>query len=246
MHQDTNTINPTYSLSPIGTLSGGYKEKFGIPRQSGLINNQSTITMHPPYHNPDAFRGLEDFSHLWIEFLFHQNLHTGWKPTVRPPRLGGNEKLGVFATRSSFRPNGLGLSVVKLLEIQHAKNGICLLIEGADMVDGTPIVDIKPYLPYADCVAGALGGFAHTAPEVKLSVSWSTLAMEQLATAILRYPDLQSMLECTLALDPRPAYHRSPEKKYGIHLYDYNILWSVSHDTAVVHAIEQHLKGGSQ
>lgn len=232
-------MNTTYTLSPIGILQSGYKEKFGIPRQSGLTSNLATIKMIPPYHCAEAFRGLEDYSHIWVEFIFHQNLRSDWKSTVRPPRLGGNEKRGVFATRSPFRPNGLGLSVVKLIEIKQSKEGVCVIVEGADLVDGTPIVDIKPYLPYVDAIPDALGGFAATAPERKLTVEWHAFALKKLEMEIKNHPDLKQLIESTIALDPRPAYHRDTDKKYGIHLYEYNVVWSVQNDTASIHAIEK-------
>lgn len=235
-------MNTTYTLTPIGFLQSGYKEKFGIPRQSGLVKNQATITMVPPYNCIEAFRGLEDYSHIWIEFIFHQNLRSEWKPTVRPPRLGGNEKRGVFATRSPFRPNHVGLSVVKVLAIKQTANGVCVSIEGADLVDGTPIIDIKPYLPYVDAITDAQGGFATSAPINKLSIEWQPLARKRLEMESKSHPDLKELIESTLALDPRPAYHQDSDKKYGIHLYEFNIVWSVQNGTASIHAIEKLFK----
>jgi tRNA-Thr(GGU) m(6)t(6)A37 methyltransferase TsaA len=235
-------MNATYTLTPIGFLQSGYKEKFGIPRQSGLVSNLATIKFVSPYNCAEAFRGLEDYSHIWIECIFHKNLRNEWKSTVRPPRLGGNEKRGVFATRSPFRPNGVGLSVVKLVEIKQSTEGVCITIEGADLVDGTPIIDIKPYLPYVDAIPDAQGGFATTAPNSKLKVEWHALALKRLEMESKIHPDLKGFIESTLALDPRPAYHQGSDKKYGIHFYEFNVVWSVQNGVASIHAIERFSK----
>ena len=149
------------SIRPIAYIEGDFPEKFGIPRQSGLVNTQAEIHFLPEYRKPEAFRGLEEYSHLWLIWEFSEAVRTGWSPTVRPPRLGGNKRCGVFATRSPFRPNPIGLSCVKLTGIKkHPEKGMVIEVEGADLMDGTPIFDIKPYLPYADCVPDARGGFA--------------------------------------------------------------------------------------
>jgi tRNA-Thr(GGU) m(6)t(6)A37 methyltransferase TsaA len=157
-----NNTDAQFSLSPIGTIHSCYGEKFGIPRQPGLVKSATaTLELLPPYNSPDALRGLDGFSHLWVIFLFHQSTRNQWKATVRPPRLGGNERVGVFASRSNFRPNPIGLSVVELLTVE----GTQLHLGGGDFLDGTPVLDIKPYLPYADCIPSATGAFATRTPE---------------------------------------------------------------------------------
>ncbi len=225
-----------FSLQPIAYISSPFKEKFGLPRQPGLISSiTASINMHTPYDQPDAFRGIEQFSHLWLTFGFHQNDHTTWRPLIRPPRLGGNEKLGVFASRSSFRPNGLGLSVVKLIKL-HTKASSCSLeIACPDLLDGTPIFDIKPYIAYADAIPAANSGFASSTPPKTFKVMFSDSSLNDLerlyhATTSTRPPlaTLKAFINECLAYDPRPAYKRAQDdKQYGIRLYDLNILWRV-------------------
>lgn len=223
-----------YTITPIGHLLSPFKEKFGVPRQSGLVENRCEIVIDPPYNVEAAFKGLDEFSHIWVEFLFHQNIEAGWKPSVRPPRLGGNQKLGVFATRSPFRPNGLGLSVVQLLEVCVTPDGISLWVSGADMVDGTPVIDIKPYLPYADTLSHAIGGFAPSAPKATLRITWSESAKRVADSLAESHQGLCALIESTIALDPRPQYHKDSGKQYGIRLYDLDIRWQVSDDIATI------------
>ncbi len=235
-------IDPITTISPIGKLRTCYGEKFGVPRQPGLVEEAwGELTFEPAYRNADALRGLEGFSHLWLIFLFHQN-HVAknpstnsaatWKPLVRPPRLGGNDKIGVFASRSPFRPNPLGMSCVKLesIDITHPDSPI-LKLSGIDLVDGTPIIDIKPYLPYADALPHAVGGFAPEAP-AKLRVIWDERAHSENLPASLR-----QLIESTIAADPRPAYqqgNQAPEREYGCLIEGYNIRWSVDGDVATI------------
>jgi len=223
-----------YSLQPIGIAHSPYKEKFGTPRQPGLINVQCSIELLPPYNQMDAFKGLDGFSHIWVSFIFHQAMRDQWQPTVRPPRLGGNEKVGVFASRSPFRPNNLGLSVVKLLNIEQQSNKLSLHVEGLDVIDGTPVVDIKPYIPYVDAIPAATEGFASGAPEKKLEVEFTQQAEQQLET--IEHPEqFRQLVIDVLQLDPRPAYKQSQEQgEYGISLDSYNIRWSVNHLTVTV------------
>ena len=186
-------------------------QKFGLPRQSGLVPAlKARIVFEPPFRRPEALRGLEGFSHIWLLWAFSESGGRNWSPTVRPPRLGGNTRLGVFATRSPFRPNPLGLSAVALEGIvQDPVLGPTLLVAGADLMDGTPIYDIKPYLPYADCIPEARGGFAQAAPQAALQVK---IPPELLA----RVPaDKQEALLALLAQDPRPHYQNDPERIYG-------------------------------
>lgn len=221
------------NLQPIATIISPFKEKFGIPRQASLIQHAlGKIAFHPPYDHPDAFVGLEGFSHIWVQFVFHKHLRDAFKPSVRPPRLGGNTKRGVFATRSSFRPNGLGLSLVKLHEIVIEKNSTSLLISCPDLLDGTPILDIKPYIDYSDRPENPACGYANTKPETQLRVEFSTLAKQQIA----RYStpelctDLKAFLEEIIGLDPRPAYQQSEDRIYGAKFFDFEIKWRVNND----------------
>ncbi|MEW5757292.1 MAG: tRNA (N6-threonylcarbamoyladenosine(37)-N6)-methyltransferase TrmO [Pseudomonadota bacterium] len=225
------------TLRPIGVIRSVFKEKFGIPRQPGLVDEaRATLEILPPYNRPEAFRGLEAFSHVWIVFVFHECVREAWKPTVRPPRLGGNQRLGVFATRSTFRPNPIGLSPVRLERIEHAGEAVRLHLSGVDLLDGTPVLDIKPYLPYADAIAEARGGFAEDAPAAKLTVAFTPAAREKCAALETAYPGLQLLIEQVLAADPRPAYSGAGqgERVYGIKLLDFDLRFKIEGATAVV------------
>lgn len=214
----------SYQFSPIGVVHSCFRTKFGIPRQSGLISQANgVIELLPPYNQPNIIRGIEEFSHIWVIFIFHQNLRENWKATVRPPRLGGDRRLGVFATRSSFRPVPIGLSVLKLEGIEQKPHGkLMLKVSGLDLVDGTPVLDIKPYLPYADAIADAKGGFAPTAPEAGLKV---TIAPEAEAVLASRPSEFRELCIQVVAADPRPAYQRIPGREYQCYLEDSEILW---------------------
>ena len=210
-----------------------YKQKFGIPRQPGLVNVRGWVELAPHVNNIDAVRGIEQYSHLWLLFCFHENLAQGWKNTVRPPRLGGNEKLGVFATRSTFRPNGIGQSVVKLHNVVQRNGKVCLEISGMDLLDGTPIIDIKPYIPFSDAIDNASGGIAQSAPQL-IDVQFSQLAESQLAeySSENKVADLKQVVNDVLAQDPRPAYKKSKAdaKIYQVALYDIDIFWHLNND----------------
>lgn len=209
-------------------------DKFGVPRQSGLVPELGgTIVLEPPYRNPDALRGLEGFSHLWLLFQFHRATRAEWSPTVRPPRLGGNRRMGVFATRSPFRPNAIGLSCVKLEEVRlDEKLGPVLYVSGADLVDGTPILDIKPYLPYADCHPEATGGFTDPLSAQKLEVSCDPALLTGLA------PRQREALLGVLACDPRPRYQDDPERVYGLSFAGKNVRFTVEKGVLTVLAVE--------
>ncbi len=199
-------------LLPIAHIQSQFPEKFGVPRQSGLIDAlRARIVFEPPYQVREAFRGLEGFSHLWLIWQFSQCPAGKWSPTVRPPRLGGNQRVGVFASRSPFRPNPLGLSCVALEQVElDGPQGPSLLVRGADLVDGTPIFDIKPYLPQADCQPKATGGFAQATP-------WRTLSVECPPELLTRVPaESREALLAVLAADPRPHYHKDPQRVYGM------------------------------
>ena len=218
------------TIQVIARMKSDFPTKFGIPRQSGLVEQlQSTIIFEPEYRNADALRGLEDFSHLWIIWQFSEAVRKNWSPTIRPPRLGGNTRMGVFATRSPFRPNSLGLSSVRILGLeQTAQFGTVIHVAGADLMDGTPIFDIKPYIPYSDCHADATGGFTDTADDFLLEVS---IADELIA----QIPDSKrAALLGVLSHDPRPSYQKDPERIYGISFGGFNIRFQVSNKTLTV------------
>ena len=235
-----------YSLQPIGIIHSPYKEKFGTPRQPGLVSSQCSIELIPPYNQRQALKGLEGFSHLWISFIFDQAIRdpqsnpqsNNWQPTVRPPRLGGNEKIGVFASRSPFRPNNLGLSVAKILDIEQQDKKLFIHVEGLDIIDGTPVVDIKPYIPYVDAVADAKEGFATGQPEKKLGVEFSEQANQQLENT-QNTEALKQLIVEVLQLDPRPAYKQQEQQgEYGILLDDFNVRWVIQDRAAIVVSIE--------
>ncbi|MBE7001840.1 MAG: tRNA (N6-threonylcarbamoyladenosine(37)-N6)-methyltransferase TrmO [Ruminococcaceae bacterium] len=217
-------------IRPIAVMRSDFPTKFGIPRQSGLVNSlRSTIVFEPEYRNPDALRGLEDFSHIWLIWQFSEAVRKEWTPTVRPPRLGGNTRMGVFATRSPFRPNALGLSCVKVIGIeQTAENGTVIHVAGADLMDGTPIFDIKPYIPYGDCHPDALGGFTSTAKEYLLQVDFPQELLE-----ILPKEKQEAALEL-LSHDPRPSYQEQSDRIYGLSFAGFDIRFSVDNDTLYV------------
>ena len=218
------------SISPIARMKSDFATKFGIPRQSGLVQElRSTIVFEPDYRNDDALRGIEDFSHLWIIWQFSEAVRTEWSPTVRPPRLGGNTRIGVFATRSPFRPNNLGLSCVKLLGIEHTEShGTVLHVGGADLMDGTPIFDIKPYIPYSDCQNDAVGGFADAAADFLLEVDFPANLLQKLPQ------DKQQAAIGVLSHDPRPSYQRNAERIYGLTFAGFDIRFTVEEDKLTV------------
>ena len=209
-------------------------EKFGVPRQSGLVPQlRGTIVLEPAYRNPDALRGLEGFSHLWLIFQFHRAVREGWSPTVRPPRLGGNRRMGVFATRSPFRPNNLGLSCVKLEGVRlDEKLGPVIDVSGADLVDGTPILDIKPYLPYADCHPEATGGFTDPLDGQTLQVNCDPALLSNLTE------EQKAGLMGVLACDPRPRYQEDPDRVYGLAFAGKNVKFTVRDGVLTVVAVE--------
>lgn len=217
----------------IGTVRSPFKEKFGVPRQPGLVNIDSQIEILTPYNLPEAFRGLQEFSHIWVSFIFHQAKRDKWHPTVRPPRLGGNTKIGVFASRSPFRPNNIGLSVVKLSGIDFSGPGVVLKVVGLDAVDQTPVIDIKPYIPYVDKVPGAKDGFAAGAPEATMQVNFSSQAEQQLKE--IADEKLKDMIVEVLSYDVRPAYQEDePDRIYGMRFSSYDIQWRVNREIVSV------------
>lgn len=222
-----------YTMQAIGRVTSCYKEKFGTPRQPGLVPaSHGEIVFEPEYRNPEAFRELEGFSHIWILFMFHHTMDKGWNPTVRPPRLGGNHRVGVFASRSPFRPNHIGLSAVRLAGVEYTKDrGPVLKISGIDLVDGTPVLDIKPYLPFTDCLPEAAGGYASDTPQ-----NIQVYIPQEIEDSCPE-PFLQ-ILRQTLSTDPRPAFHGDNERLYGLALEGYNVCWTMENQTACVKHIE--------
>jgi len=223
-----------FSFEPIGFIHSPFKQKFGIPRQSGLVPEiKATLELVAPYNNPDAVVELEGYSHIWLQFVFHQAIRKQWQPKVRPPRLGGNRSVGVFASRAPFRPNPIGLSVVKLEQVIAEGDGVVLDLSGVDLVDGTPVLDIKPYIPYVESIPDAVAGFAPTPPEARLAVHFSKQAESQLA-AREDGDDLRQLIIRVLELDPRPAYAEEDGRIYGFQLYDFDLRWQMDGDEILV------------
>ena len=211
------------TMQIIARIKSDFQTKFGIPRQSGLVKTlQSTIIFEPVFRNDDALRGLEDFSHLWIIWQFSETLRSEWSPTVRPPRLGGNTRLGVFATRSPFRPNSIGLSSVEIIGLEKtAEYGTVIHVAGADLMDGTPIFDIKPYIPYCDCHPEALGGFTSTVDDYILDVVFPDDLLAKLPET-----KQQAAID-VLRHDPRPSYQKDDQRQYGLMFAGYDIRFHV-------------------
>lgn len=222
------------SLHVIATMHSAFPAKFGIPRQSGLVESlRSTIVLEPEYRNPDALRGIEGFSHLWLIWSFSQAARKEWSPTVRPPRLGGNTRMGVFATRSPFRPNPIGLSSVKLEGVeQHPSLGPVLHVSGADLLDGTPIFDIKPYLPYTDAHPEAAAGFTAQYQGYHLTVVFPPELLDHVP------PAHREALTGVLSQDPRPSYQEDPQRVYGMAFAGLNVKFSVAEGVLTVVAVE--------
>lgn len=225
--------NP-HEMQVIARIRSDFSSKFGIPRQSGLVEElRSTVVFEPAYRSRDALRGLEEFSHIWLIWQFSQAVRDAWSPTVRPPRLGGNQRVGVFATRSPFRPNPIGLSCVKLEKVDYtAPGGPVLLVRGADLLDGTPIFDVKPYVPLADCRPQAVGGFSDQHREDGLSVDFPPALLEQVPE------EKRAALLGVLAQDPRPSYQHDPQRVYGMAFAGLEVRFTVEGNTLTVRGIE--------
>ena len=227
-------MSETVPVHIIARIRSQFPEKFGIPRQSGLVEElKARVVFEPEYRDPQALRGLEGFSHIWLIWQFSRSMGAGWSPTVRPPRLGGNERMGVFATRSPFRPNPMGLSCVKLEKVElSTSEGPVLWVAGADLMDGTPIYDIKPYLPYADCKPQAVGGFASAPKEATLTVDFPPQLLERVPQ------ELREALLGVLAQDPRPTYHHDPQRVYGMAFGGLQVRFTVDGDRLAVVEVE--------
>ena len=224
----------TVSINVIARMKSDFPSKFGIPRQSGLVEElRSTVIFQPEFRNDDALRGIAEFSHLWLVWQFSQAVRQGWSPTVRPPRLGGNVRMGVFATRSPFRPNNLGLSCVRLLGVEHTEEyGTVLHVGGADLMDGTPIFDIKPYIPYSDSKPDASGGFTDRAKDFLLEVCFPASLLKKLPE------EKREALIGVLSHDPRPSYQKNPDRIYGLSFAGFNIKFTVQDQLLTVLEVE--------
>ncbi len=222
------------TLTPIAITRSCFSDKFGVPRQPGLTRHaRAELVIQAPFDREDAFRGLETASHLWLTFQFHEAVRAEWRPVVRPPRLGGNKKMGVFASRSPFRPNSLGLSVVRNEGLLRRGGQLILRISDHDLIEGTPILDIKPYLPFADSVPEATLGWADSPPTERLEVVFLSEAEEQIGKLSPElYPELRPLIEDVVGFDPRPSFRRGREEEriYGAHLYDLNVRFRFVND----------------
>ena len=234
-------MNSIPELSVIAHIRSDFPTKFGIPRQSGLVEElKAELVFEPEYRNPEALRGLEGFSYIWIIWLFSESVREGWSPTVRPPRLGGNTRMGVFATRSPFRPNPIGLSAVRLEGIrQDEKLGRVLQVSGADLMDGTPVLDIKPYLPFADSFPQASGGFAEQKRDEPFTVDFPQALLEQVPK------EHRQALLGVLAQDPRPSYHADPQRVYGMEFAGLEVNFRVRENVLTVLAVNPREKEGA-
>jgi tRNA (adenine37-N6)-methyltransferase len=239
-----------FNFEPIGILQTCFKEKFGIPRQSGLVREARGILKlrdHPFFET--AIRELEGFSHLWLVFVFHQHDAKNWKPSIRPPRLGGARKVGVLASRSPHRPNPIGISVVELEKIdREAKGGVEIHVKGVDILDGTPILDIKPYIPYADSIPGAKAGWAEETID-RIPVEFSEKAIASIAARSGGYPNLKALIIGMLELDPRPAFQKrqlppssleAQGTRYGFRLFDFDVKWQIESNQFLVLDVEDY------
>ena len=239
-------MNDQISMPIIGYMCSPFVEKFGIPRQSNLVNTKSYIKLIAPYDDVNAFQGIEQFSHLWLLWQFHANdvkkndnaanKAKTFQPMIRPPRLGGNQKIGVFASRSMYRPSQIGLSVVQFLEVKKVENELRLYVQGADILSGTPIVDIKPYLAYADAIPDAMSGYAPDAPQI-LEVIWSDDALlqkQKLLNEKVCTEQILQELEQVLAQNPKPAYQKDPERVYGLSFANFNVKFQISEQSVKI------------
>ncbi|MFY8275051.1 tRNA (N6-threonylcarbamoyladenosine(37)-N6)-methyltransferase TrmO [Pseudoalteromonas sp. SSDWG2] len=222
-------MNNPIEITPIGHIRSPYKQKFAIPRQPRLVDSaKAQLILDEPFNNEEFVRGIEEFSHIWVLFRFHETADKGYSALVRPPRLGGNARKGVFATRATFRPNAIGMSAVELLKVECKGAKVVLHLGGVDLLDGTPVIDIKPYLPYSDAMLDASAGFADTRPHTQMTVDFSEQALQFIAATDAQL-ELKKFITQVLQQDPRPAYKKNKAgmQSYGMTLYNYNIRWHV-------------------
>lgn len=233
-------LQASYSIEAIGCIHSCYREKFGIPRQPGLVKSaRGSIEIFPPYNREEMFKELGAFSHIWLQFLFHETVSEGWRPTVRPPWLGGQKRVGLFASRSPHRPNFLGMSVVRNLGLQKREGKVFLEISELDLLHGTPVFDIKPYIPYSDCIQNASSGFVHFA-ENKVAVRFTSEARAACHMYQKRSNnDLLTLILEVLEQDPRPASQRTKEREYGMLLWEMNVRWYADETGFTVFSVEK-------
>ena len=228
-------MDDAFTFTPVAVMKSCFRTKFGIPRQPGLVPEAlGEIEFIPPFNQENVVRGLSAFSHIWVLFVFDKSIREHWKATVRPPRLGGDKRVGVFASRSPFRPNPIGLSVVKLNEIVCKNGRVVLKVQGVDILDGTPILDVKPYIPYCDSHPDAIGGYADSEPPVQLEVEFSQKARDVCNDLEKSMPGFASMVEKLIRTNPRPAYQDELGREYGIFLNDYEAVFTVDGNRAIV------------
>jgi tRNA-Thr(GGU) m(6)t(6)A37 methyltransferase TsaA len=226
---------PTFTFERIGIVHSCYKDKFAIPRQARLVTAATAkIELLKPYNNIEITRGLDDFSHLWLSFIFHRHIGKGWNTTVKPPRLDGKQRFGVFATRASFRPNPIGLSLVEIDSIEQQGSTLFIHIKGADLLDQTPIIDIKPYIPYTDSLPNACGGFTDQIKEKYFDVSFSISASQECQSASQKYPHIEQFIKQLLSLDHRAYFYKKINKSYSTRVYDYDLTWVIEADKVKV------------
>lgn len=218
-----------FSFDTIGIVHSCYKDKFAIPRQARLVTaSTASIELFPPYNNVEATRGLENFSHLWLSFVFHLHIDKGWNTTVKPPRLDGKQRFGVFATRASFRPNPIGLSLVEMDSIEQQGAKLFIHIKGADLLDQTPILDIKPYIPYTDSLPDAKGGFTDQIKEELFEVQFTEASWQDCEQAKKNYPEIEIFIRQLLCLDHRAYFYKKIEKIYSTRVYVYDLKWRIN------------------
>lgn len=235
-----NCVDQDFSFTSIGVIQSPFSEKFGIPRQPRLTPSiTSYIVLNKEHSHPDIVDALELSSHIWVLFVFNECYTKGWKPKVRPPRLGGNQKIGVFASRSPFRPNPIGISAVELANITYSPGKIHIQVKGADLLDGTPVLDIKPYIPYSDNIPEATNTIARSFKPLTQEIFFSSQAQQQCESHLQKTQEsLSTLIEQVLRCDPRPAYQHAQEREYGIKLYQYNIRWQISDQRIDILSIE--------
>lgn len=235
-------MTPAYHFKPIGFIESPCKEKFGVPRQANLVPELlARVNILPEYSRAEAFTQLDTFSHVWLIGIFHQALREEWQPTVRPPRLGGNARVGVFASRAPFRPNPIAMSAVQLIRIEQCTEHVCLHIAGCDLVDGTPVLDIKPYLPYADALPQASAGYTRDLAKPNLAVEFSPAALLVLQEYVAHQPgELQALITRLIQQDPRPAYAEdTQDRHYAFRLYDFDVVFRVAAGLATVEKLQR-------
>ncbi len=239
-------MSDLFSFQKIGVIESPWNEKFAIPRQPGLVSEANArLVLESPFNTEQCVAELSQFSHIWVLFIFHKTMAKGWNPQVRPPRLGGNKKVGVFASRSTFRPNPIGMSAVKLAGVSLEQGKAVLQLKGIDLVNGTPVIDIKPYIPYSDNVALASGGYADNPPDATMPVQFTDDVLQDIEALQQQAPEyygnLTDFISQVLQQDPRPAYKQQNTKRqlYGVHLYDFDLRWFVEDNVTTVYEIER-------